>query len=126
MWVDMQHVPTMAFPFPAGMLHLLVAAGRRWLDQQIGAAPARDHFAASVREQPECGVPGASVLHGERISVAAYDVHGRLVRLADGVGTGVTRFRDGRLTSAVSPTGVYFLRVKGADREVVLRAVRIR
>jgi len=105
-----------------------------WIDDESeDAVPAGQHFDIGIiggsihREQTEIRLV---LLQPETVTLQAYDVNGRLVRTVhrDRLSAGVHVLTwDGRNDrGAPAPTGVYFLRARGAGQEHVYRSLIVR
>ncbi|NWF91169.1 MAG: hypothetical protein HXY50_17115 [Ignavibacteriaceae bacterium] len=135
-WVGMDRSGAHTVLSPeAGVLSLIVAVGTtEWLDQQSEASglPGQHLDASIMGGNPGSGVIDVRVVlrRSEELSLQAYDVHGRLLRsvLSGRMGPGIqvlhwdARSDEGRAV----PSGIYFLRISGGEREVRLRSVLIR
>jgi hypothetical protein len=136
LWVDCAPSGTYAtMAAEPGTLPFLVVVGTNaWLNEQsTQAASAGAHFATAILGgNPHRGNMQVRLVlqQPERVAFSAYDVNGRLVRtwgneeLAAGVHVLAW---DGRTQQGEpAPTGVYFLRLTGANHDKTMRSVLVR
>lgn len=135
-YVDCQPAGSYAVAFskPGTRRFQVIVGTPEWLDQQSGSGLSLGgHFTAAIvgGNPSSCGSQVRLVLERpERVGLKVYDVSGRLVHSVDQAdlqsGVRIIPWDGTGLHGDLAPAGVYFIRVAGASKAVILRSVQIR